>query len=337
LYSKKELYKALEGFDEGVVFDIGLWRKKTNNGKKQLSFEDSLDVMGFTSSDSLQSRDIAKNFYNLHLSIQQGYAAKAAEQAVSDLQGVRVAKETPLAESLERTGWGRVKGWDENVMFPPESQEVVKRFEEIMNPAKNFEYLKVIDEAIGAWKQVMTTYNLTGYYPRTGVGELIIASLGGVKNPAYYKKATNMVGRGTSDESMYRHIMERPDKLVAYDEVKHLDKSDTIATLKDGTKISVLHAQALYAEAAVPAGFLNVEFGAALSRGKAGKIAERGKLAKAHKRFRLAGEEFENFVRYGHFLHGLENAPSGGGAWGAAKHAGREVRKYHLDYNDVTP
>src|SRR5699024_27019 len=48
LYSKKELYKALEGFDEGVVFDIGLWRKKTNNGKKQLSFEDSLDVMGFT-------------------------------------------------------------------------------------------------------------------------------------------------------------------------------------------------------------------------------------------------------------------------------------------------
>lgn len=200
--------------------------------------------------------------------------------------------------------------------------------------------LSVFDKATGTWKMASTIYN-PGYYVRNLIGEVMTGWLGGVTNPAYYKRSQEVLKYMRVEHDEVAEMVSKHGLWAEHLASNIPDGTKVIARLGNGSNLTIRDVVALYHENGLKTGFLNTERASRLGEGKGinaryNRHGEKRLPVKAHEGIRRKGEAFEDWPRLAHYIHSLENAPKGMSVEEAAVYAAEQVRKYHFDYSDVT-
>lgn len=159
-------------------------------------------------------------------------------------------------------------------------------------------FLRVFDKAQGYWKFGATSLN-PGHHVRNLIGDAFNGFLDGVTNPKHYENAAKALW----------------------------GKDDGFKLIVKGKPLTRPQLMDLYINSGAKPGFIAAELlqqSPSLGRGVKGKI-------------NVMAERREEYMRMAHFIHALkEEAPKFKNLDEAASEAAKRVRKWKLDYGDVT-
>ncbi len=252
--------------------------------------------------------------------------------------GIHASEKGRLVEQLGKLGWKTVDDLGGTHYFHPSAASEIETLVRLIKRQDHRTALgKNIDTVISGWKGLHTTYS-PPYYVRNLVGETLMAWLGGVNNPMYFKRAvTGMRWLRNEDRDLAEiitHIPQLQDKIA----VNVANGKGTAFTLRGGYRGDYEEAWRLYTEHGLKSTFTNEEIrqGARASTGAmfSDRKTMRG-IKKGFNKLHNFGEGAEDLVRFAHFLHALEYSGKGSAAK-AATYAAQRVRKYHFDYSDVS-
>jgi hypothetical protein len=221
--------------------------------------------------------------------------------AVTKEYGVDVGSK--WAKEMAAEGIGMVastsKYAPKGTVFPEHIAKSLKVLEDMHNSDELYNsFLRVFDKAQGYWKFGATSLN-PGHHLRNMVGDAFNGFLDGVTDPRHYDNARKALwGKDDKFKIMVNgKAIERPELISLYEN----------AGVKPGFIASELYEQA-----------------PGLAKGLKGKI-------------NTVAEKREEYMRMAHFIHALkEEAPKFKTITEAASEAGARVRKWKIDYGDVT-
>ena len=328
-----------------------LLSKKSESGEIALKFSSSGRI---TVDDLIQAvrhngmknpKDIGDPFrlvWVYRLAAAQAAQRKTVMHAMQETFGVSkdlIQKKIPGRgiREFESMGWVEHKELP-GYFFPPESSNDIRTLLEFMEPGSQTKIMTAIDTAMGYWKQGMTIYN-PAYYSRNGIGEWMTSYLDGIWEPKYYKKAKNVLnyrdGKGQEMAELMRKWTVLKENVFAEPETH---AGSHVVTLKGGQRVNAGEVLRLYYEHGLSTTFVNTDLQAGV-RSLASTGLHGNKLTKTisriDKKFRAAGEGFEDYFRLAHFIGVLEKSGKGS-LEKAAVEAAQRVRRSHFDYSDFS-
>jgi hypothetical protein len=274
----------------------------------------------------------------------------AAGQASSYKAGTKAIGETfgvPRPVSREKAKlWNELStkyGWSghpdiPDVLFPPESAKEVATLMKFMEPGpEQVAIVKMMDQAIGYWKQGMTIYN-PAYYTRNGIGEMMVSWLDGVNSPKWYSKSRRVLKYYKQEGTDIAELVQRYDVLEGKIPVDVAKGNEVALILKGGLKVRYEDVMRGYIDQGLMSTFANTDIGQGV-RGLANESlatnpARRG-LARANRKVHEVGEGFEDYLRLAHYMHALEHSGKGS-LKEAQRYAAQRVRRSHFDYTDFS-
>jgi hypothetical protein len=216
-----------------------------------------------------------------------------------------------LRNATDASGKKILSSADE-VFLPQHIFDSIKHIDELhKNAGKADELFKMLDKVQQPWKFWATAAN-PGHHIRNAVGDTYLNFLDGVVDPRHYSNATRLIW-GKNPENFTMKIGGR---------------------IFNGKEILKL-----YEDAGAKSGFFRAEYGKSLEKGlKKFKGSKEWIVNKAEMR--------EDTGRLAHFIHAMkdEAAKSGKTLQPSTKHlediadkAAARVRKWNIDYGDLTP
>lgn len=240
------------------------------------------------------------------------------ERAIADEFGTVLEK--PSKETLTKLGLQKGKSrWADDVYLPPEINKVLGHIEKLWSDDElTNQVLRHFDRVQNVWKFSATAAN-PGHHIRNLMGDTYLNYLDGVTSVVPYEQARKVM-------AWNKRLEKLPEEKVA-----ELVKGGKLPTIKIGGKrFSVADVWSEFVMSGGKSGFYRTETG--------------GFGGKAVNMIRNASETREDWGRLAHFIHSLkdEAAKKGTKSFGpvelreAAKNAGARVRKYNIDYGDLT-
>jgi hypothetical protein len=222
-------------------------------------------------------------------------------QAVTKEYGVDVG--TKWAKEMKDEGIpmvaARSKYAPKGTVFPEHIAKSIDMLEDMHTSDELYNsFLKTFDKAQNYWKFGATSLN-PGHHVRNLIGDAWNGFLDGVVDPRHYENAAKALwGKDDGFKVIVNgKPITRPKLMELY--------------VESGTKPGFVSAELLQGEQSLTKGF----------RGKVNTIAEKR----------------EEYMRMAHFLHALkEEAPKFKNLTEAASSAGARVRKWKIDYGDLT-
>lgn len=249
-------------------------------------------------------------------------------------------KRSMEVESLAKLGWDTIDELGNSHYFHPEAVNEVRNLVRLITQRDaRTEFGKLMDNVLSGWKGLHTTYS-PPYYGRNLVGEVLMAWLGGVWNPAYYRRSQNAIKWLRHQDQDLADLMNQLPILKGRVAVDTADGTMHGFTLrKSGYKGTVAEAWALYGRHGLKSAFTNTEVKNHGFRAGAGATYSDRKMVRGAKgtfnKLHAFGEYMDDYPRFAHFLHALEH--SGKSTIDeASRYAARRVRRYHFDYSDVS-
>jgi hypothetical protein len=213
------------------------------------------------------------------------------------------ARGKDLAQKLDLTPVSLPGFQSPQVYFPPEVADGLKAINKrVTNPEAAKELLQYFDKVQQAWKLNMTAVN-PGHHIRNFAGDVFLNFEDGVKNPARYTDAAKVLN--TWRDAPENFTMKIGDQ-----------------TLNAGQLMD------LFTRNGGKSGFFRQEF-AQTSKSIAG--------LHPIERIRQLAEKREDWTRMAHFLDVLEKNGGTKDLEQVAQDAGKRVRKFNIDYGDLTP
>lgn len=276
-----------------------------------------------------------------HLAAGQAAQLRAIKKMAGETFGV-VRPSTPekmqLWQKLEtQHGWESVEDIP-GVLFPKEIVHEVKTLMKFTQPGpEQQKFIKMMDQALGYWKQGMTIYN-PAYYARNGIGEAMVSWLDGVSNPKYYRAAHRIQKYLKKSDQDLADLVTKYDVLEGKIPVDVVKGNEVVITLKGGFKVRIEDILREYVNNGLKTTFVNTDIGKGV-RGLANESLEansiRRGLKKTNTKIHEKGEGFEDYFRLAHFIHAMENSGKGS-LKEAAAYAATRVRRSHFDYTDFS-
>lgn len=336
LYEIKRFLPNEWQFDPKTLFRMGM-----DQNRERISVDDLIKAV--RANGSKNPKDIGDPFrlvWVYRLAAAQAAQRKTVIHAMEETFGVSkdlIQKKIPGRgiREFERMGWVEHKDLP-GYFFPPESAKDVHKLLEFMEPQSQIKMMTAIDTALGYWKQGMTIYN-PAYYARNGIGEWMTSYLDGIWEPKFYKKAKNVLnyrdGKGQEMAELMRKWTVLKENVFAEPQTH---AGSHVVTLKGGRKVNAGEVLRLYYEHGLSTTFVNTDLQAGV-RSLASTGLHGNKLTKTisriDKKFRAAGEGFEDYFRLAHFIGVLEKSGKGS-LEKAAVEAAQRVRRSHFDYSD---
>jgi hypothetical protein len=199
-----------------------------------------------------------------------------------------------------------------NVYFPPEIGDALKKsYKTFTDPAAGGDLLRYFDKVQQAWKLNMTALN-PGHHIRNFGGDVYLNFEDGLKNPARYTDSAKVLQNWRDNPTAFKMTIGNMD----VDAGRLMD---------------------LFTRNGGKSGFFRQEY-AQTAKGIQGVVRH------PVESIRQAAEMREDWTRMAHFLDVMDK----GGAKGIkassdadlealAKEAGQRVRKFNIDYGDLTP
>lgn len=276
-----------------------------------------------------------------HLAAGQAAQLRAIKKMAGETFGV-VRPSTPEKVQI----WQRLEtqhGWESvedipGVLFPKEIIHEVKTLMKFTQPGpEQQKFIKMMDQALGYWKQGMTIYN-PAYYARNGIGEAMVSWLDGVSHPKYYRAASRVQKYLKKSDQDLADLVTKYDVLEGKIPVDVVKGNEVITTLKGGLKVRIEDVLREYVNNGLKTTFVNTDLGKGV-RGLANEGLEanpiRRGLKKTNTKIHEKGEGFEDYFRLAHFIHAMENSGKGS-LKEAAAYAATRVRRSHFDYTDFS-
>lgn len=222
----------------------------------------------------------------------------------------KVSKRTgkQIAQDLDLKPYSLPGFKDKTAWFPPEVGDALQKTHKTMtDPAAGGELLKYFDKVQNSWKLGMTAVN-PGHHIRNFAGDVYLNFMDGVKNPARYSDATRVLRNWRDNPTSFKMLLGGKE----YDAAQLHD-----LFVRNGGK----------------SGFFRQEY------------AQTAKSIQSHvmhpvEAIRKGAELREDWTRMAHFLDIMEK----GGVKGShkdiealAREAGKKIRKFNIDYGDLTP
>jgi hypothetical protein len=158
-------------------------------------------------------------------------------------------------------------------------------------------FLRVFDAAQNHWKFGATSLN-PGHHIRNLIGDGWNGFLDGVSDPRHYENARKVI----------------------------FGKDDNFKITVNGKAITRPKLMELFVNSGTKPGFASTDL-----------VEDLGRISKIKKPFNTVAEKREEYMRMAHFIHALkEEAPKFKNLDEAASAAGARVRKWKIDYGDVT-
>lgn len=338
LYEIKRFLPAEWQFEPKTLFRMGM-----DHNRSRITVDDLIQAVRHNGRKN--PKDVGDPFrlvWVYRLAAAQAAQRKTVIHAIQETFGVSkdlIQKKIPGRgiRDFERLGWIEHKDLA-GYFFPPESSKDIHKLLEFMEPQNQQAIMKGIDTALGYWKQGMTIYN-PAYYARNGIGEWMTSYLDGIWEPKYYKKAKNVLnyrdGKGQEMAELMRKWTVLKENVFA-EPLTHAGSH--VVTLKGGRKVNAGEVLRLYYEHGLSTTFVNTDLQAGV-RSLASTGLHGNKLTKTisriDKKFRGAGEGFEDYFRLAHFIGVLEKSGKGS-LEKAAIEAAQRVRRSHFDYSDFS-
>jgi len=228
--------------------------------------------------------------------------ALAADGTITKKQAAKLAKSMDHVP-VSAPGFSTKK-----VYFPPEIADAVKSLNKIhSDPAIASDLLKMFDKVQNTWKLGMTAVN-PGHHIRNFAGDVFLNWEDGVKNPARYMDSAKVL----------KSYLDNPNAVIM--KIGNMD-------LTAGQVMN------LFTQHGGKSGFFRLEY------------ALKGQGIGLHpiETIRQWAEKREDWTRLAHFLDVIEKDGSQGKIKNlldldkSAKAAGQRVRKFNIDYGDLTP
>lgn len=185
--------------------------------------------------------------------------------------------------------------------------------------------LNIYDKNLNRWKSLVTVVN-PGFHVRNTIGDVFLNWMAGVKSPVPYGKAVKVLAGTAAPEGKAGKAVQAltPSGLKP-------KQGQTISI--GGNAVNVDDVKYLYHQAGLNVGFFREELG------KAGKGLET---------IRKASEARENWARMTNFIDSMEKIAYAKNIKFTGKNAreklakvaieaGKRVRKFNIDYGDLTP
>lgn len=190
---------------------------------------------------------------------------------------------------------------DDSMYIPREFADKLKGIETIANDPGPF--LSLMDSVLRRWKPAVTVYN-PGHHLRNFTSDVFLGYMDGVKNPRYYYQAAEIV----IDKKLGGHLNIGKGKLRKDQVIK------------------------LFHETGASPNFIQTE------------VAMQGAGNKISRGVRKVAQDREEIARMAHYLHAFKEEAAGIAHNGvvtqevidAAQRASSRVKKWHLDYSDLT-
>lgn len=215
----------------------------------------------------------------------------------------------------------------ENVYFPKEIVKAIQKFDQVFytDEAAGAGLLSLYDQALSHLKFLQTVVN-PGHHIRNAMSDITLNSMDGVVDPKVYGWSA-MISRAQKNP-LTDDLFESGDPLA--DAALSLDD---IRIPVGNSELTGNQVERLFIDSGSKSGYYRTE----ITTGKGGVA----------KRLRAISEGREDWARRAHFIDALQkeakNLPAPGSKnyitelHAAAERAGERVRKFNIDYGDLTP
>lgn len=303
------------------------------------------DLMNAIESNGLATpKDLVDPFrvaWVYNLAAGQASQFRALTKSVGDTFGVSRPVDVQKAQIWNKLRteheWGSVKDIPD-VLFPPESLKEVETLMKFAQPGpEQAKFVKMMDQAIGYWKQGMTIYN-PAYYTRNGIGEVMVSWLDGVNHPKWYRMAGRVNKYVKNSDQDLAELISKYDVLEGKIPVDVAKGNEVLFSLKGGLKIRIEDVLKKYVDQGLMSTFVRIDIDKGV-RGLANQSLEsnpiRKGMAKTNQKVHEIGEGFEDYLRLAHFMHAMQHSGKGS-IKEAASYAASRVRRSHFDYTDFS-
>lgn len=287
--------------------------------------------------------DPAQAIYLYSAAINQAIAKRKLWESIAQTHGV--PKGDLAQELVTKHGWveSPIKKGASDFIFPPEIAEGMVKLHEVFRDSRSTgEFMQYYDRGLQTFKSVVTRYN-PSFHTRTFLGEMLLGYMGGMKNlPRSYKKAGAVI-KGRNQQFLGDPLSGEFGDTVSK---RHTQASNNLREARatqpgiaDGSRV-ILRSKKygpltadkiwhLYLESGLKSGFAATD----LVRGTEAPIG--GKLVSARNMMQSLTEGVEDYGRLAHFIDVLEHTKAKS-LEDAVEEAAMTVRKFHLDYTNVT-
>lgn len=324
------------------------------------------DVMKQAAKDGMHP---AEALYITKMSVQRLTARRGMMESVAQTWGVPMkhtvefsgdAGPHQYANRLRQVVTSGKNGWKapdgvpglKDYRFEPEMADAISRMFKVFDSQRQTEeMMHIYDKALRTWKSTVTRYN-PAFHIKTLLGEIMLGYIGGVVNPKRYAQASKVLhGRnkefmgpgefttGTLNRTQSRAMISRANMLEGAVNPSPFSPVGRTASMTAASKNSApvlnFHGRMLktdevwhlYNEMGLKSGYLSNEL--------VGGIQKYDKLGLVTQRVNAVTEATEDYPRLAHFIDGLAKSKKKD-LTEAAKEAAVAVKKYHLDYTNVT-
>jgi hypothetical protein len=187
--------------------------------------------------------------------------------------------------------------------------------------------MRGFDKAMSQWKFLNTAAS-PGYHIRNSFSDFLLNVADGVYNPTRYEQARKVL-------SDVEDINQRTLLQIGDATAKEIPKGSAKIKLPNGQTLTSDEVWDLYGRSGSKSGLISSELSRSLNPMERSSVMKYGSKAKAA--IGDAADKREDFFRLAHFIDSLgKTAKKGRPLEEAAMEAGRAVRKYNIDYGNLS-